>query len=181
MGWDFRKFSLKFSQCSNLAAPAFRAPTLGPMETRVRAWLFSTGSVFHLSVYGQIGNIPNLFFPTHVEALSSFLFEKSKQWFFYGFLHIRYVIHFKKPEKLWLLQVFAGSVYLVKGPLQAKWHINLRWDITGVGTCYSSPCFPLCSTKNNFLGDVRHIAGLESDVQCFTAAVLTRRTFLEIL
>lgn len=106
---------------------------------------------------------------------------KIKPVVFYGFLHIRYVIHFKKPEKLWLLQVFAGSVYLVKGPLQAKWHINLRWDIAVVGTCYSSPCFPLCSTKNNFLADVRHIAGLESDVQCFTAAVLTRRTFLKIL
>lgn len=43
-----------------------------------------------------------------------------------------------------------AGFYLVKGLLQAKWHTNSRWDIAVVGTCYSSPCFPLWSTMNHF-------------------------------
>lgn len=46
-----------------------------------------------------------------------------------------YIIHvtpFKKCEKLWFLQVFAGCFYLAN--LQANLHRNSRWDIAVVGT-----------------------------------------------
>lgn len=76
----------------------------------------------------------------------------------------------KKSEKLRLLQVFVGCCYLVKSLLQANWHRNSQGDIKVVGTFYSSPCFPLCFTKNNFLADVRHSTGFGRAT--FTASLL---------
>lgn len=115
-----------------------------------------------------------------MQRISHGFCQKNQNSDFLWTLHLHTLFISRNMKNYSFCKCLQAGFYLVKGLLQAKCHTNPGWDIMVVGTCCGPPYFPLWSPMNNFLADVRHLAGLERDIQRFTAAVFTRGSFLQL-